>query len=233
MYIYFYSSIVLLIFWLFFFFKLKNYRSEMLIVSTVSLFGAFLEPFFLVGYWTPNSLFDLNLKFGFDIESFLFSFACGGIVVGLYNFFWGKGYKIIKQKEKKFKYYINRFGIILPVILIFLLYFFFDLYFIYAVFVSFIVQFFFVSIVRKDLFKIMIYGGFAFFLFYLIFFKFLIILFPVFLESWNLDELSGILFLGLPIEELVWAFLFGTFGAVFYRYVFFYSEEESNKKKLF
>ncbi len=86
-------SLLLLVIWAFVYFSLKNKESkkEMLIVSLwTSLFGL-TEPIFLYEYWTPSSLFDLNLKTGFDIESVLWSFGVGGIVVVLYEFFFKKG----------------------------------------------------------------------------------------------------------------------------------------------
>ncbi len=76
-------SLLLLVIWAFVYFSLKNKESkkEMLIVSLwTSLFGL-TEPIFLY----------LNLKTGFDIESVLWSFGVGGIVVVLYEFFFKKG----------------------------------------------------------------------------------------------------------------------------------------------
>lgn len=43
------------------------------------------EPIFVPEYWNPPSLFELAQKTGFDIESFIFSFAIGGIAAVLYN----------------------------------------------------------------------------------------------------------------------------------------------------
>ena len=42
----------------------------------MSLF-ALTEPLFVPEYWNPPSLFELAQKTGFDIESFIFSFAIG------------------------------------------------------------------------------------------------------------------------------------------------------------
>jgi hypothetical protein len=224
MYLYLYSSIILLFFWFFIYLKLIKNRKEILFVSIVSLVGAFLEPLFLYEYWTPKVLFDLNLKIGLDIESFIFSFACGGIAVGLYKFFLNSKYIIIKVNKNSCKYYINRLGIFLPVVLMVGLYYGFGIDFIYVVFLALSVQFIFVMLVRFDLIKVMIYGGISFLIFYTIFFKIVIILFPDFLVSWSLEKLSGIFIVGLPIEELVWAFLFGTFAAIFYKYIFYLEE---------
>jgi hypothetical protein len=45
----------------------------------------FLEPVFVPAYWAPPSLFDLASRTRFDIESFIFLFAIGGIASVLYE----------------------------------------------------------------------------------------------------------------------------------------------------
>ena len=57
----------------------------MLAVSAVTSFMGFLEPVFIPAYWTSPSLFDLASKTRFDIESFIFLFAIGGIASILYE----------------------------------------------------------------------------------------------------------------------------------------------------
>ncbi len=64
------------------------------------LFG-FSEPLFVPEYWSPPSLFKLAEKTGFDIESFIFSFAIGGIVVVLYRLLYPVSEINIMATEKK------------------------------------------------------------------------------------------------------------------------------------
>jgi hypothetical protein len=49
-----------------------------------ALFGV-TEPLFVPRYWNPPSLFELAPRTGFDIESFIFAFAVGGIGMVLYT----------------------------------------------------------------------------------------------------------------------------------------------------
>ena len=54
-------------------------RKKMLVVSSFTALLGLTEPLFVPEYWSPPSLFDLALRFGFDIESLIFAFAVGGI----------------------------------------------------------------------------------------------------------------------------------------------------------
>jgi len=56
-----------------------------------------------------------------------------------------------------------------------------------------------------------IIGGFVFTVFYFCILKSLFVMFPEFPAQWSLEELYGIKLLGIPVEELMWAF---TTGAV-------------------
>jgi hypothetical protein len=46
-----------------------------------------------------------------------------------------------------------------------------------------------------------------------------IMLFPHFLKQWNLANLSGVLIFNVPIEEFIWAFLFGAYWPIFMAYI--------------
>lgn len=82
------GTVVLLIFWLviWIFLKIKKLDDnlmEMRIASTTCMFLGITEPLFVPDYWTPPSI----LKLGeWDLESFLFCFAVGGISAVLTEF---------------------------------------------------------------------------------------------------------------------------------------------------
>lgn len=59
----------------------------MMVVSLWTSLLGLTEPLFVPEYWAPPSLFDLASRTGFDIESFIFSFAIGGIAVVIYEHF--------------------------------------------------------------------------------------------------------------------------------------------------
>ena len=78
-------SLILFGIWLIIFLLNKKSRKEMLYVSLFTMLFGFTEPFFVPEYWSPPSLFNLALNTGFDIESFIFAFAVGGIASVLYE----------------------------------------------------------------------------------------------------------------------------------------------------
>jgi len=63
----------------------RSRRREMLNVSLATSLLGLSEPIFVPEYWNPPSLFELAQRTGFDIESFIFCFAIGGIGVVFYN----------------------------------------------------------------------------------------------------------------------------------------------------
>ena len=79
-------SLILFGIWLVIFTFNRKVRREMLSVSLFTMLFGLTEPFFVPEYWSPPSLFNLALKTSFDIESLIFTFATGGIVVSLYEF---------------------------------------------------------------------------------------------------------------------------------------------------
>ena len=76
---------------------------------------------------------------------------------------------------------------------------------------------------RPDLkWKIWI-GGLLFLLYYFIFFLTLIAVVPDYvIHVWNLEVLTGILFLGIPIEELLFAFSFGMLWSSLYEHILWF-----------
>jgi len=72
-------SLIFLVVWVVIFAVKQPQRGMMLLVSAVTSFMGFLEPVFIPAYWNSPSLFDLASKTRFDIESFIFLFAIGGI----------------------------------------------------------------------------------------------------------------------------------------------------------
>src|SRR3989344_6232804 len=96
-----YWSLVLIAVWLVVYLLAKReQRREILVVSLwTSLFGL-TEPLFVPEYWSPPSLFDLAHRTGFDIESFIFSFGIGGIVVVLYEWIFRTKHRAMSHVEQ-------------------------------------------------------------------------------------------------------------------------------------
>ncbi len=216
-------SLILLAVWLIVYFSLKNKesRKEMLLVSFwTSLFG-FTEPIFVPEYWNPPSLFDLAQRTRFDIESLLFSFGVGGLAVIIYERLFKTKHQEISSHEKHQKRHRIHLVALFsgPVIFLFLL-FFTNLNPIYSVFIALMAGGFFTWYCRPDLKNKMIFSAFLFLGLYFIYFLTLIAIFPGYVERvWNLSAISGILILGIPLEELMFAFGLGFFWSSVYEHI--------------
>ena len=82
------GSLGLLLIWLALWWHSSHLRRLLILrVSAATALCGLTEPHHVPEYWYPPTLFDLNLKTGFDIESVLFSFAIGGIATAVYGAF--------------------------------------------------------------------------------------------------------------------------------------------------
>jgi hypothetical protein len=214
MYIYLFYSIVMLLLWLVLYKVRKNLRTEMLFVSLFSVAGGFLEPLFVPEYWNPIVL----VRFmELDIESFIFSFALGGIASVLYNLAYSRDYATVKKDSL---YWVNRILIVLPLFLIAIIHVFTALNFMYVVITVIFIQCILVILLRPDLFYDMTLGGLTFAVFYGLS-CFILSYYSIhFFGCWNYQSLVGIFFQDIPIEEFIWAFCFGTCASVIYKYVY-------------
>jgi len=214
-------SLILIIIWLGIYVSLdsKDKKREMLIVSLWTSILGLTEPLFVPSYWNPPSLFDLAMRTGFDIESFIFSFGIGGIAFIIY-------YKIFNASAKKMspsdKHSHHRYHILAlisaPVILIILL--FTPL----NPLQSSIIAMVFGSIAslycRPDLKIKMITSAILFLGIYFVYFLTLIAMYPGYVEQvWNLKAISGILIFGIPLEELLFAISFGFIWSSVYEHI--------------
>ena len=216
-------SLILFGIWLIIFLFNKKARKEILWASLFTMPFGLTEPFFVPEYWSPPSLFNLALKTGFDIESFIFCFAIGGIGVSLYEF---KKIKHIKMSKVEINAKRHRFHFLLlllfPTVFL-ILYLFTALNPIYSSFIAMIVFAIGTLLCRPDLNKKILWSGFLFLVLYFLFFLFFNSVYPYAVEKfWNLNELSQILILKIPLEELIFGFLFGLSWGSIYEYVLWY-----------
>ena len=205
----------------------------MLSVSVATMLFGFTEPLFVPEYWSPPSLFKLAEKTGFDIESFIFSFAIGGIGVVLYRLLYPFSEINIMATEKKIRRHrLHRIILFLPVVLFTGFSLGTSLNHIYCG----VFSLFFGSLAtlycRPDLKRKIWTGGLLFLLLYLFYFGSLLIFFPDYVKSfWNLSALAGILILGIPIEELMFAFTFGMYWSGLYEHIYWFGIREQRQHK--
>lgn len=183
------------------------------------LFGS-TEPLFVPAYWNPPSLFELAQRTGFDIESLIFSFALGGIGTVLYDTFARQRLAFASHALRKTpQHRLHLAALLFPLVL------FVPLYFlrwnpIYPVLICLGLGALGSNLCRPDLRRKSLIGGILFFGLYAVFMLGLDWLAPGYIAAvWNLAALSGALFYGIPVEELLFGFAFGLYWSGVYEHV--------------
>ena len=210
--------------WLVIFLFRKRLRKEMLLASLFTMLFGFTEPLFVPKYWSPPSLFNLATNTGFDIESFIFAFAVGGIGSVIYEWIIKVRHKKMNQHEmnsKRHRYHL--LAIISPFILFILLELLTRLNPIYSAVIAMFFGGMAAVFCRPDLKKKTFIGGFLFLGMYFLFFLFFNFVYPYAVQQfWNLNALLGILIFGVPLEELIFGFTFGMMWSSIYEHFKWY-----------
>ncbi len=216
-------SLILVVIWMIIYLSIydKQRKKEMLIVSLWTSLLGLTEPLFVPEYWNPPSLFDLAARTGFDIESLIFSFGIGGIAVIIYEQIFRTRHEKIRQRERYFPIHKYHFLVLVsfPLAFIFLLIF-TNLNHIYSAIAAMTLGGLFSLYCRPDLKNKMIISAIIFLVIYFVYFLTLITLYPGYTELvWNLGEISGILILGIPLEEYLFALSFGFIWSGIYEHL--------------
>lgn len=217
-------SIIILIVWSIIYFANKRFRKEMLGVSLWTMLFGLTEPLFIPEYWNPPTLFDLAEKTGFDIESLIFTFSIGGIGSVLYRLVKRIDIEPLDPAERSIRRHRVHFYILLtPAIVFILLALLTNLNHIYCGIIAMFLGALATLFCRPDLNKKIWMGGILFLILYFVFFEILNLLYPGYVEQvWNLRVISGILILGVPLEELLWGFAFGMYWSSIYEHLLWY-----------
>lgn len=212
---YFIGSLLSLVPWIFLYWYRKDLRKMILITSAfMAIYAFFTEYFFWTkDWWHPKTI--TGTKAG--LEALITGFSIGGIISSIYLVVLNK--KIVSDKKYK-NIKLATLLMIFHLAALFLLVFVFNL----STFVASILVYssttLFIFVKRKDLILLSLVTGFATTLgsvpIFLTLFKFT----PIFVQTtWVFDRISGILFLGIPIEDLIFFFLLGTFYCPLYFFV--------------
>ena len=214
-YAYLIGDIIFGLIWLILFLARKDLRREMVILSLV---GGVLFPLALIylpDYWYPDHIIG-NLPLG--IEDFLFAFFIAGIGAILYEVILGKTHTLCdcrkKDPKKLIPIILVAIGTLLSLTLIF------KLNSIYSSYVAFLIIFAYIVYFRRDLFWQAIMSGFSVGLLMFIFYQVWIWLYPGIIQHWwKLQNISGILIFGTPLEEILWGFSWGLVGGAIYEFI--------------
>ena len=226
-------TLIILALWAVIYLSKKENRKAMLQMSLITMPFGLTEPLFVPEYWMPPSLFELAEKTGFDIESLIFSFAIGGIGTVLYNLIFKRGLSEISHIERNHKRHrLHNYILFTPVVIFILLALFTSLNHIYCGIIALFIGGLATLYCRPDLKGKIWVGGILFTVLYFIYFGSILPFYPQYVELyWNLDNLTHILVLGIPIEELLFAFTFGMYWSGLYEHLYWRKLIKLNKAR--
>ena len=212
-------STAFLVPWILLYVLYRRHRIAMWRTSAfMALFGL-TEPLFVPAYWNPPSLFELARRTGFDLESFIFAFALGGIGAVLYNGLTGMEMAPVDERERRHpRHRMHRIALLTTFVAFPILYV-LPWNVIYASIAAMLVGTIAGLLCRPDLLRKTWIGGLLFLAFYIVFLVGLKRSAPGYIEEvWNLPALSGVVWYGLPLEELLFALSFGLYWAAAYEH---------------
>ncbi|MEK7128363.1 MAG: lycopene cyclase domain-containing protein [Patescibacteria group bacterium] len=200
--------------WLAFFLHRRDLRTEILKMSLIlGLCGPISQMWYLQDYWSPQTFTGTRI----GIEDFLFGFFIGGIVSVVYLEMFNKH---LSRPKNRHHHWRLLFVFIAIFLFFFNILFYFGVNSIYASIAAFLSLAVFIYYFRQDLFIDGLASGI--FLAIIMFLAYLAFLF-VFPETisrwWFLHNISGILILGIPMEELLWAFSLGLVAGPTYEFL--------------
>jgi len=213
-YAYLIGTIIFLIPWLILFLLRKDYRKQMLFMSLAIGIGSVVTAYlwWTIDWWQPATVTATRI----GIEDFILGFSNGGIAAVLYEAIFRK--KFSKSKSKK--NYSNT--IMISLILLLIISFLFwglNITSFWASTIAMILASIYMLITRKDLFLNALASGFLMALVSLPIYYILIWIFPDFVNKTYLFQyLSNIKITGIPIEDLIFYFLFGFIIGPLYEY---------------
>ncbi len=221
-YVWFIWSLIILSLWAVIYLLKKDTRKVMLQMSWITMPFGLTEPLFVPEYWVPPSLFDLAENTGFDIESLVFSFAIGGIGTVLYNLIFRRAFVEMPYSERSHKRHgLHVYILFVPILVFAVLSLFTSLNHIYCGVIAMFLGGFATLYCRPDLKSKIWVGGILFTLLYFIYFGSILQFYPDYVELyWNLETLTHVLVLGIPLEELLFAFTFGMYWSGLYEHLY-------------
>ena len=207
-YVYLWGVCVYVTLWVIFFLVRRDLRKKIFFSSMLAMPLGISEMLFIPDYWIPRFQ-TISISKELFLESFPFCFFFGGVTSVIYQFFFRK--KLFKTRE------VNPFiSLIAPIL--FSTYFLkiFAMNVIYYACLSMLTSacatLFLLNGIRKDVLSSAFMNTVVYFIFFLVFWH----VFPELPASYQLKNLIGIQILGVPVEEICWAFSFSLYWTPLY-----------------
>jgi len=196
-------------------------RRQMLITSGLTALLGLTEPLFVPEYWDPPTLFDLAQRTGFDLESLIFAFAAGGLAGSLYERLFPVRHENVPDAERhRRRHRFHLLALLSPAVAFVGLYPIDALNPIYAAILAMLIGSVFAAWCRPDLLRQMLGGAALFGVLYYVFFLSLVLVHPAYVDRvWNLADLSGVLLIGVPLEEVLFALGLGLLWSSAYEHL--------------
>jgi hypothetical protein len=197
----------------------KDLRRVIHIMAFCSMPFAVTERYFYPHYWEPVFLFNLIDIIGFGIEDILFLLGLSAFTSTAYAFFTKQSYRPVEQSGWA-EFLKKCLMILIPT---FLLTFFMVVINVSMIFGSLFIMIFMSAAIigaRPYLLKAGIYGGLISLVIYTGLCLLLTFIYPgIFRITWHTDQFLNLFILGVPVEEILYAFASGMIATVFYPFV--------------
>jgi len=211
--LYFLAAIYFTIFWMLFFVVIKKGRIEILKMSFAGLIlGPLVELMHLNDWWRPHFIFNSFIK----IEDLLFGFSIAGIASAVYI--------IIQRPETQDKLTpkVKSVMIFIALIILFGTFYFWHTSSFLSSILCFSFSIILASVKNSNTLLSIVFTGFFVLILATPGYLFGIYINPTWIQQeWILSKLSGIMLMGIPIEEFIWFFFAGMGIAAFQEYFLF------------
>ncbi|MFA5917788.1 MAG: lycopene cyclase domain-containing protein [Candidatus Gracilibacteria bacterium] len=221
-YLYLIGSLYFAFIALWMYYKMPKYRKAMLVLGLAIFWSGPVSEYFWMtkDWWHPETITGTII----GIEDFIFSFAHVIIPMFIYKLVFNKDTDRDFTKENisiknSLKNLILWF--IIPFSLSGILFGFFHINSVISVFIGMLLSCLILVILRKDLFIPSLWGAILMLIIALPAYLLLEFLSPGYIEKWwFMSKLTGILWLGIPIEDLLWYVIYGFMSGGAYEFIF-------------
>lgn len=213
-------SLLFLIPGLVIFFSRPDLRPVIGLMALCSIPFAFTEFLFYPSYWEPRFLFDLADRIGFGLEDLLFVIGLGAFTSTAYAFFTGSRYERLGEPSRRRLWLraVALFGVVFTLVSGIALA---GIAMIYGSVIVMLGVSVFLCARRRDLTVPTLWGGALTAVVYSgLCFVFMLLIPDVFHLTWHTEEFLDIFILGIPLEEILYAWGAGAVATAFYPYVF-------------